>query len=187
MASPGSGLSRKKLVITLSGLHGTGKSTLAKRLAEVLGLRYISAGKMFREIAEVRDLKLEQMSKLAEKDNEFDRLVDKRTKDEALKGGVVIDAALSGWMVEEANIKIFLIAPFEVRKKRIAARESLTLEEAGDLTRAREKSESERFRRIYGVDPSDMSIYDVVLNTELFDADGTARILKKIVEEYCGG
>lgn len=174
-------------MITVSGLHGTGKSTLAKRLAEVLGLRYISAGKMFRGIAEELDLKLEEMSKLAEKDHKFDRLVDKRTKDEAVKGGVVIDAALSGWMVEEADIKVFLTAPFEVRIKRIAAREDLTLEEAGEMTRARENSESERFRMIYTVDPSDTSIYDVILNTELFDADSTARILKKIVEEYCGG
>ena len=142
---------------------------------------------MFRGIAEEMDLKLEEMSKLAEKNHEFDRLVDKRTKDEAVKGGVVMDAALSGWMVEEADIKVCLTAPFEVRIQRIAAREGLTLEEAGEMTREREKSESERFRMIYAVDPSDTSIYDVILNTELFDADSTARILKKIVEEYCGG
>jgi cytidylate kinase len=37
------------------------------------------------------------------------------------------------------------------------------------------------------VDVSDLSVYDLILNTELFEPDGTARILKSFVEEYCSG
>jgi cytidylate kinase len=33
----------------------------------------------------------------------------------------------------------------------------------------------------------DLSIYDVVLNTGLYDADAAARILKKVVDEYLQG
>ena len=36
------------LAITISGLHGTGKSTYAKRIAEAFRLRYVSAGEFFR-------------------------------------------------------------------------------------------------------------------------------------------
>ncbi|RLI08618.1 cytidylate kinase, partial [Candidatus Bathyarchaeota archaeon] len=93
--------SGRGLVITVSGLHGTGKSTHARRLAEALGLRYVSAGILFRHMAEERGITLEEMSRLAEGDPEIDRLVDERTKEEALRGDVVIDAALSGWMVED--------------------------------------------------------------------------------------
>ena len=175
----------RRVVITVSGLHGSGKSTHARRLAEVLGLRYISAGEMFRRMADERGLTLEEMSKLAEEDPEIDRLVDERTKKEALKGGVVVDAVLSGWMADTADIKAFLTAPLEARIRRIAERDGLNLEEARRRTLLREEIERERFRKFYGMNISDLSIYDVVLNTELFDADGTARILKKVVEEYC--
>ena len=175
------------MVITVSGLHGSGKSVHAKRLAEAFGLRHVSAGMMFRQMAEERDLTLEEMSRLAEEDQEIDRLVDERTKREASRGGVVIDAALSGWMVEGADIKIFLTAPFEARVKRIADREGTSLEEAREATRLREEVERERFRTYYGVDICDLSIYDVVLNTELFAPGGTAGILKRVVEEYRSG
>ncbi|KON30692.1 hypothetical protein AC482_03305, partial [miscellaneous Crenarchaeota group-15 archaeon DG-45] len=81
----------------------------------------------------------------------------------------------------------FLTAPLEARVMRIAARDGLAVEEAREATRLREGIERERFMRLYGIDVSDLSIYDVVLNTELFDPDGTARILKRIVEEYRSG
>lgn len=176
--------SGRGLVITVSGLHGTGKSTHARRLAEDLGLRYVSAGVLFRGMAEARGMALEEMSRLAENDPEIDRFVDRRTKEEAARGGAIIEGALSGWMVEDADIRIFLTTPLESRAMRIAARDDLDIEEAREATRLREGIERERFIRLYGIDISDLSIYDVVLNTELFDPDGTARILKSIVEEY---
>lgn len=171
-------------VIAVSGLHGSGKSVHAKRLAETFGLRRVSAGMLFRRMAEDRDLTLEEMSSLAKENPEIDRLVDDQTKIEASKGGVVIDATLSGWMVEDADIKIFLTAPFEVRVRRIANRDRASPEEAKKATRLREEVERDRFMRYYGIDISDLSIYDIVLNTELFTLDGTAGILKRVVEEY---
>ena len=178
---------RRGLVITVSGLHGSGTSTQARRLAESLGLRYVSAGLLFRRIAEERGLTLEELSRLAEESPELDRMIDERTKEEARRGGVVIDATLAGWMAEDADLKIFLTAPLEERVRRIARREGLSLEEAMRETLKRERSERERFKRYYGIDINDLSIYDVVLNTALFKPDATARILRGIVEELRRG
>ncbi len=176
---------RKSLVIAVGGLHGTGKSTQARRLAASLGLRYVSAGLMFRRLAEKAAVSLEELSRIAEGDPEIDRLIDEMTREEARKGGVVIDGALSAWMAEEADIKILLTSPLEARLERIAARDGLTLEEARRRTLAREEMERNRFKRYYGIDISDTSVYDIVINTELFDVKSTARILKNIVYEYC--
>jgi cytidylate kinase len=187
LSDGGGGTSSRYLVIAVSGLHGSGKSVHAKRLAKTFGLRHVSAGMLFRRMAEERDMTLEEMSRLAKEDPEIDRLLDDRTKMEASRGRVVIDAALSGWMVENADIKIFLTAPFEARVRRIADRDCASIGEAREVTRLREEVERDRFRKYYGIDIYDLSIYDVVLNTELFIPDGTAGILKRIVEEYRSG
>ena len=89
------------LVITISGLHGTGKSTYAKELAKEFGLRYISAGIIFRQIATERGVTLEELSRIAVKDKRIDRLIDKQTVDEARKGSAVLDGHLAGWMARE--------------------------------------------------------------------------------------
>jgi len=39
---------RSRLVITVAGRHGSGRTTQAKLLAEAFGLRYVSAGTIFR-------------------------------------------------------------------------------------------------------------------------------------------
>lgn len=41
----------KRLVVTLDGPAGVGKTTLAKRLAEALGVAYLDTGAMFRAVA----------------------------------------------------------------------------------------------------------------------------------------
>lgn len=180
--SPGRGL-----VIAVSGLHGSGRSTHAKRLSEALGLRYVSSGTIFREMAEERGLTLEEMSRLTEEEPDLDKLIDERAREESRRGGVVVDATLSGWMCEDPDLRIFLTAPLEARVRRIAKREGISLEEAREETLVRAESERERFMAFYGVDVSDLSVYDLVLNTELFEPNGTARILKRFVDEYCSG
>jgi cytidylate kinase len=185
MNGPSEGAPKRELVITVSGFHGSGRSTHAKKLAEAYGLRYVSSGTIFRQMADERGIGLEDMSKLTEEDPELDRLIDQRAMEESKKGGVVIDATLSGWMADDPDIRIFLKTPLEARIRRIAERESISHEEAEKETRVREESERERFLDYYDIDIADLSIYDVILNTDLYEPEGTARILKSVVEEYC--
>ena len=51
-------------------------------------------------------------------------------------------------------------------------------------TRVREESELQRYKEYYGVDISDLSIYDVILNTSLFSKEAAVYILKCIVDQY---
>lgn len=174
----------RDLVITVAGPHGSGRSTQARLLAESYNLRYISAGMVFRERAEELSLSLEEMSRRASENRDFDNYLDARTKEESRRGGVVIDATLSGWMAEDPDLRIYLSCPLEERVRRIAEREGRDLAEVDSETRFREENELRRFSEIYGVDLEDLSVYDLVVNTGLFDADGVARILKNVIDEY---
>lgn len=175
------------LVITVGGLHGTGKTTYARALSEQFGLRHVSAGETFREMAERRNLKLDDLNNVAESDPTIDREIDEKMKEEASKGDVVLDGQLAAWMAQDkADLKILLIAPKEVRLRRAAERENLSLEEAEKQTLGREEVERERYRRYYGIDVADPSIYDLIVDTNLYPLEEMTKILKKIVGDYIG-
>ncbi len=173
------------LVVTISGLHGTGKTTIAEVLAKNLGLRHVSAGQLFRQIAGERGLSLRVLSMRAAEKDELDRLVDDRTKEEAKKGNAVIDGLLAGWMAgENADLKFYLSASDDVRIARIARRDRCSLEEARKATFFRESLERRRFKRFYAIDIGNLSIYDLVLNTEHLSPKGNVSVLESFARAY---
>lgn len=174
----------KGLVITVSGPHGAGRSSQAQYLSQEFGLRYISTGTLFREMAEQRGFSMEEMSRLAEENCDFDNYLDERAKEESAKGGVVIDATLAAWVATNPDLKIYLWAEFDDRIQRIAEREGRPLQEVLKETKIRESSEKDRFQKYYKIDIDELSVYDVVLNTSLFSLEATSKILGKIVLEY---
>ena len=175
---------KRGLVLTVAGPHGSGRSTQALRLADSFGLRYVSTGTLFRERATQLGVSLEEMTRIASEDDAFDRILDERAKEETRKGGLVLDATLSGWVAVDPDLRIYLTAPLDVRVRRIADREGRAVGEVERETHLREAVELNRFRRYYSYDLADLTIYDLVLNTAPFDADAVAHILKNVVEEY---
>lgn len=175
------------VVIALSGLHGAGKTTAARALVREFGLRYVSAGTLFRQLARERGMGLEEFSRYAERHPKIDREIDRRMAAEARRGNVLIDARLAGWMAKGADVKILLTAPLETRVRRIAKRERRRYEDVLRETVRREGSEARRFKRFYGVDVNDHSIFDLVLNTERLSLRQMARVLRLAARELAGG
>jgi cytidylate kinase len=174
-----------KRVITIGGLHGTGKSSVADAVAKRFNLRRVSAGTTFRKLAQERGLTLEEFCRVAESDEEIDNLIDEAQKTEAEKGNVVIDGQLAAWMASEhADLKIYLIAPLDARIGRIAARDGTEFEFARRETIQREGSEKARYLEYYKVDVSDLSIYDLILNTGKYPLDGVSKIVITAIETY---
>ncbi len=174
-----------KLVITISGLHGTGKTTYARNLSQLLNLRHISAGEIFRKLADQRGVSLSKMSKIAQEQDEIDKLIDDKIKGEAEKGSVVLDGLLTASMVEDkAQIKIYLFAPDKVRFRRIASREKLSFEDARKQTLERETIEKERYTKLYNLNIDDLTIYDVIINTDMMPLRSNIKVLTGIIREY---
>jgi len=175
----------KKIVITVSGPPGSGKSTHAKKIAEKLNLRYFSIGRYFREIASRMNLSLEEFQRIAEKDPKYDLEADNRTLIEAERGNVVIDGHLTGWIAKDkADIKIYLTASLEERAKRIAKRDGKTFEQAMNDIKRREESNTTRYKTFYGINLDDLSIYDIVINTEKWGEEEVSETLIYLIQRY---
>jgi len=165
-------------VVTLGGLHGTGKSSVANRIAKELQLRRTSAGIIFRRMAADKGMTLEEFSKYAEDHLEIDRELDAIVTREAEKGNTVLDGQLAAWMAKDfADFRILLTAPEEVRIKRIAERDNVDFEYARHETLSREESERERYQEYYNIDLNNHSIYDLIINTDKFDLEEVVDIL----------
>jgi cytidylate kinase len=177
--------SAMKRVITIGGLHGTGKSSVADAVAKKFSLRRMSAGVVFRQLAKDRDMTLEEFSRVAEGNEDIDRLIDDKLREEAKKGNAVIDGQLAAWMAgDNADLKFLLIASVENRIRRISERDGTDFEYARRETITREGSEKARYLEYYGVDVSDHSIYDITINTDKYDLDEVTKIVFIAIEEF---
>jgi len=173
------------IVIAIAGLHGTGKSVQAKHIAEFFDLEYVSIGTIFRDLATQKNMDLKAFSKYCEENLEIDNDLDELILSKAKKGNCVIDSQLSAWKSGEySDLKIFLTAPLDVRVKRIAERDKNSLEDAKKETVAREESEKTRYLKAYGINIGDISVYDLIVNTELWSIDGVHDIIRIAIEEY---
>ncbi len=171
------------VVIAVSGEPASGKTTIAKRLAQLYNLRYVSNGMLFRKLAEMRGIPFLEFHKIAENDESIDRQVDNMAIEEAKKGNVVIEGHLSGWILKDiADIKIFLKARPEIRAKRLAEREGKSIEDALREILFREESNRKRYLKIYGIDIKDLSVFDIVLDTTYLGIEDVVDILRNYID-----
>ena len=159
------------MIITISGLHGTGKSTVGKELSKKLGIKYYSTGQAFRDLAQMKNMTLEQFTDYVEENPEIDIKLDEKIIDVAKQGNILIDSQLSGHLLKDiADFKILLTCPIEIRIKRMADRDKSSFEEKLNETVIREQSELERFKKLYNVDlkisKKNIQVYDLIVDTE---------------------
>jgi len=166
-------------IIAVSGPHGSGKSTAAKQIAEELNYRYISAGELFRIMADNANMNLAEFSRKAELQEEIDKFIDDKTVEFAQsENNIVIDAQLGGWMLKDiADMLVYITAPFETRIDRITLRENESLEQIRHETKTREESEKSRYQKLYKINISDLTIYDIILNSQRFSATDCVQII----------
>ena len=169
------------MLITISGPPGSGKSTLSKRLSTQLGLELISMGDIFRKMAEDRCMSLEEFGVLAKSNDEIDRKLDESQKKIAKeKDNIILEGRLSGFLVD-ADLKIWLKTSLETRAERIAKRENKTVSFALDETSERARCEAERYLNYYDIDVSDLSVYDLIIDSGKWNPDEITEIVTKAV------
>jgi cytidylate kinase len=169
--------------ITISGLPGSGTTTVAKLLSKEFAMDLISAGELFRQMAKENQVPLNQFNELAEDNDSFDRQLDEKQREEALKrDNVIIESRLSGFFVPNADLRIWLKAPAEIRARRIATRERIVYEEALSAMKRRECSEQKRYETYYGIHLDDLSIYDLIIDSSRWNEKEIVVMMKVAAE-----
>jgi CMP/dCMP kinase len=156
------------VIVTVGGLPGAGKTTVAKKVAEELGIKHVNIGEIFRGLAEARAMTLEEFGYFAQKNPDVDKSIDAKTLELAKGGNVLLEGRLTGPMLKRNGVQalqVWLDAPLKVRAERVAKRDGLSFASAVAATQAREKSEWDRYFEIYGIDLRDTKGYDLVIDT----------------------
>ena len=183
----------EKIVVCISGMAGTGKSTLSKRLAKKYDLKYYSGGDALKELAKDQGCdsssrgwweSLEGLSFLEkrEKNFTFDKAVDKKLLDYAQHGHVLLDSWTMPWLLKN-GFKIWLVASLEKRAERIAKRDRISIDEALRVLKEKEARTKAIYKRLYGFKlGEDFEPFNLVLDTDALNAEGVFQVLCRVMD-----
>lgn len=172
------------MLLTISGLPGSGTTTVSRLISEKYGLEMISAGEVFRSLAKEYCMTLAEFGALAESDDSIDIKIDERQKEIArTRDNIILEGRLAGHMAERA-LKVWIKASVDVRVQRIVSREGSSFGEKLAETIEREASEAVRYRTIYGIDINDLSVYDLVIDSEKWDQFQVTNVISCAIDNY---
>ncbi|EET90438.1 MAG: cytidylate kinase family protein [Candidatus Micrarchaeales archaeon] len=181
--------------IIIFGFSGSGKSTAANALGELLKLRVIHPSSILRNIIEKREVDTKNTvhnegfwESPEGMDMFIGRLNDKVPPDvasdriilrEAKKGDVVIDSWSLPWLAK-VGIKIYLKADAATRARRVALRDHIPYRTALKAIGIKDEGTRKLFKRVYGFDiKKDMQVFDSIISTR-----GKSR--NEVIEEIMG-
>ncbi len=185
--------SKNNIVVCISGMAGTGKSTLAKKLAEKYGLRYFSGGDALKELAADKGYDTSvrgwwespeglRFLEKREQNHEFDKMVDNKLLEYAQQGCVLLDSWTMPWLLKN-GFKIWLIASEEKRAERIAERDKLPLKEALQVLKEKEAKTKAIYKKLYGFAlGEDLQPFDLILDTNNLNAGEVFQTLCMVIE-----
>lgn len=180
-------------VICISGMAGTGKSTLSKKLAAKYHLKYYSGGDALRALAAKEGYDASSLGfwespeglrflERREKDAKFDKTVDDKLLECAKGGNVLLDSWTMAWLLK-SGFKIWLLASMEKRAERVAQRDKLPVDEALRMLKQKEKKTKAIYKQLYGFDlGEDFKPFDLVLDTNNLNEEEVFQVLCNVIE-----
>jgi len=171
--------------ITLGGKGGSGKSVIAKALAEEYSLKHYSTGDLMRKIAMEKGYTIESWSHVTPKeiDNQVDEWVKKigETEDD-----FIFDSRLAFHFIPD-SIKVFLDVSYVEAARRVFADQrkseakAESVEELAERNRIRWETDRERYKSIYGIDVDEKKNYDAYIDTTNKNKDEVLAEIKRII------
>ncbi|SCL29625.1 AAA family ATPase [Micromonospora inyonensis] len=175
--------------IVFNGDLGSGKSTVSVEIAERLGMRRVSVGDLYRQMAQERQMTALQLNLHAELDQAVDGYVDQLQRDIAASGEPLVMDSRLAWHFFTDALKVHMITEPGEAARRVLLRPSgpaesyASLEEAKARLKERSDSERNRFLVRYGVDKARLRNYDLVCDTT---RAAPTEVIAHIIDAYEG-
>ncbi len=183
--------------ICLTGFTGTGKSTLARRLASHYGLRYVSGGNVLKRMIGGEEALRDpgwwereggrRAMEIRRRDPTFDKRVDEELIRIAVEAGdVVLDSWTMAYLLDaEDKVSIFLKADLGVRAERVAKRDGTSVEEAKEAILKKDEETKRLYQALYGFRlGEDLSPFDLMLDTTRLSADETFDVVRRFIDYW---
>ncbi len=180
----------KKEIITITGTHGAGASSIGRALARRLRYQLFSAGDIFRSVAENRNVSVNELTEKAEADPSIDREIDEIVQELGVKENhLVIDSRLAYHWIQR-SFKVFVTVSDDLVAQRIhqsiheegrMAEEDASIEHIKHNARMRQESKKRRYQELYGIDILNTQPFDLVIDTSNLSAEESARL---VIKEY---
>jgi len=183
------------MIITISGVPGSGKTSVGTILAQKLGYNFYSVGGLRGKMAEDRGISIDELNKIGETDHTTDTSVDDYQRELGIKeDNFVIEGRLS-WHFIPRSFKIFLDCdPREAARRIFEGQHAATgkerddekvyasIEETQQVIEDRVASDLRRYQKYYNLDYRLPSNFDLVFDTtEMAGPEQTAEaILAKL-------
>jgi cytidylate kinase len=174
-------------------MAGTGKSTLAKKLAKKYRLKYYSGGDALKALAAEEGYNSssrgwwespEGLSFLEkrEKNLKFDKAVDDKLLEYAQRGNVLLDSWTMPWLLK-TGFKIWLLASIEKRAERVAKRDKITVKDALQILKEKEARTKAIYKKLYGFNlGEDFAPFHLVLDTDNLNAKEVFQVLCMVID-----
>jgi cytidylate kinase len=190
---------KQKVIICVSGMTGSGKSTVAKRLADRYNLEYFSGGNAMKALAKEEgydsDIRgwwesPEGLDFLKKRmgDPVFDKKIDQKLLDLASKGNVVLDSWTVPWLLKEDGFKVWLESSPQARAKRVVNRDRISFEEALQALTEKDACTRQIYNDLYAFDLGhDLTPFNLVLATDDLDPDDVFYAVSVVIDRLVFG
>jgi len=181
------------MIITLSGAAGSGKSTVAQKLADKLDWPRYYIGGIRREMAKKRGMTLADYNKLGETDPSTDTEPDEYQKNLGLNKDNFIIEGRTSWYFIPHSLKIYLDVSLEEGAKRIflslqknndrnEGKNLSNIEAVKNSMTDRARSDKLRYQKYYNINVNDHSHYDFYFDTSKFNQEEVFKAVLDFVE-----
>lgn len=153
----------KKIVVVISSPPGSGGTSVAKKLAKRLRLKFFSTGLFYKKLSKEKNQSKAAFELWKTKygcSEKLHKQIDKMQVNMAKKGSILIESTLGIHFLKRlSNYKIWLDVPLKIRAERHAKRDKILFDEALKQIDKREEIERREWKKMYGFDYFDQK-YD---------------------------
>lgn len=184
------------MIISFNGDEGSGKSTIAKKIAEAFGYPRYYMGQIFRDMAKKRGLTIVEYVKLGESNPKIDKEVDDYLLGLAKKESDFVIESRTAWHLIPNSLKIYLKVDEKEGARRIfkqlkeeadsqrnELKEVFLIEDVFESIRRRRKTDDLRYKKYYGIDIRKPENYDLYLDTTKLSRDEVFEHVIEFIEK----